>query len=331
MATSRCSHPAATRRPGRVAAIVLLAAAGASAPAHLSAQDPPDSAVVELRFFDVGQGDAVLIRAPDGRAVLYDGGGDGARLLAHLDAAGVTSLELVIASHNHADHIGGLPAAIARYRPRYVIENGLPHTTRAYERFLRAIIAAGSERLVPTRRVITLDAVRLTVLPPPEDGPGEQNEHSVGLRIEFGDFSATVLGDSEGAQQRWWLAHHADLLGPVHIHKASHHGSRNGDTRALMERLRPREVVVGVGARNGYGHPDPRVLALYRDVGADVVRTDWHGTVTVLGQPDGSYRVHRERSGISGGAARTLPNSPIVSADRCMYNDFFSARPSLTH
>lgn len=299
MATSRCSRPRGVVRAlatalGLVAALAQATPAPGQTPGQTpGAADAP--APLELRFLDVGQGDAVLIRAPDGRAVLYDGGEDGDRLLALLEAADVETLEVVIASHNHADHVGGLARVVTRYRPRYVIENGVPHTTRAYERFLRAVAAAGSRRLEPDRRTLTLDSVRLTVLPPPGDPDAEQNDNSVGLRVEYGAFAATLLGDSEPPEQEWWLARHGDLLGPVQVHKASHHGSRDGDTPALLAELGPELVVIGVGADNRHGHPHSAALAAYRRHGAEVRRTDWHGTVTVTAAPDGSYRVRTGR------------------------------------
>lgn len=259
-------------------------------------------APLELRFLDVGQGDAVLVRAPDGRAVLYDGGQDGAVLVRHLERAGIDSLELVIASHNHADHIGGLVEVIERYRPRFVLENGVPHTTRTYERFLRAVAAAGSQRLAPSRRVITLGPVRLTVLPPPGDPALGHNDNSVGLRVEHGTAAITLLGDSQAAQQAWWLEHHGDLLGAVDVHKASHHGSRNGDTRSMLDSLRPGLVVIGVGAANRYGHPHPEVLALHAGLGADVYRTDRDGTVTVLVEHDGTLEIRTTQQAGRAGA-----------------------------
>lgn len=261
----------------------------------VSAVADDSSAFLELHFLDVGQGDAVLIRTPDGRAVLYDGGQDGERLLGHLEAKGVETLELVIASHNHADHIGGLITVIERYRPRYVMENGIPHTTRTYERFLRAIAAAGSLRLDAHRRVITLDSMALTVIPPQGDPTRGQNDNSVGIRVEYGEFQATLLGDSERAQQRWWIEHHPDLLGPVQVHKASHHGSRNGDTEELLEMLRPAIVVIGVGRNNRYGHPHASALERYCQIDTEVYRTDRHGTITVSARPDGTILVATRR------------------------------------
>jgi competence protein ComEC len=309
VATSSCElsgwAPVTRRSPRGLRALLTLAALTvtsaclAGPPPGTEAEvgsTPPPADIgggLELHFLDVGQGDAVLIRAPDGRAVLYDGGQHEDRLLAALDRAGVTALEMVVASHNHADHIGGLVAAVERYRPRYIVENGIAHTTRTYERFLRAVAAAGSQRLAPTRRVVMLDAVRLTVIPPPGDPVLGHNDNSVGLLIEYGEFRATLMGDSERAQQRWWLEHHADLFGPVVVHKASHHGSRNGDTRAMLEAIRPAIVVIGVGTGNRYGHPHEEALALYRDLGADVYRTDLQGTITLIAHPDRTILIRR--------------------------------------
>ncbi|CAN5736499.1 ComEC/Rec2 family competence protein [soil metagenome] len=254
-----------------------------------------------LRFLDVGQGDAVLIQSPTGQNVLYDGGDRTADLVPRLRRLGVTELTLVIASHNHADHIGGLPEVIRAFRPRFVMENGLPHTTRAYERFLLAIEAAGSQLLEPERRAITLGEAELLIVPPPGRASWGQNDNSVGMIVRFGEFRASLLGDAEPRQMGWWLATHRDLLQPVHVHKASHHGSRRGDTRGLLEALQPKSVVIGLAADNRYGHPHREALDLYRQIGARVCRTDLHGTVTIEGVQSGEYRVHTEVDSVAAG------------------------------
>jgi competence protein ComEC len=109
---------------------------------------------LEIHFIDVGQGEAVLIRAPSGQNVLYDGGDMGTSALEYLKYLGIENLNLVIASHNHADHMGGLPPVIRHYQPQYVIDNDVPATTRIYEDLLSAIEEAGSTLLEPTERRI---------------------------------------------------------------------------------------------------------------------------------------------------------------------------------
>ena len=122
---------------------------------------------LRIAFLDVGQGDAVLIESPSGQAVLYDGGPAAETALRYLEQRGVDTLDLVVASHNHADHIGGLAAVLRRYRPRFYLDNGVPATTQTYRRVLQAVEAAGSQLLEPTSRRINLGDVVLHVLPPP--------------------------------------------------------------------------------------------------------------------------------------------------------------------
>jgi competence protein ComEC len=253
------------------------------------------SSALLLTFLDVGQGDAVLIQAPNGQSVLYDGGGAGNGLSDRLRSVGLDSLVLVIASHNHADHIGGLPDVIREFRPRFVMENGIPHTTRAYERFLRSIEASGSQLLEPTQRRIGIGEVELLILPPPQRPGWGQNDNSVGVIVSFGAFRVALAGDAERRQWNWWLSTHREFLQPVQVHKASHHGSRNGDTRAAIRTLRPEVVVIGVGSDNRYGHPHPEMLALYEAAGATVFRTDRDGTIRIAANASGAYEVRTAR------------------------------------
>jgi competence protein ComEC len=268
-----------------------LGAAATAAGPDLVTAGMPDTAPLTIVFFDVGQGDAILIRAPTGQAVLYDGGEGRAELLPKLRGLGVDELSLVIASHNHADHIGGLPEVIRAYQPGFVMDNGVPHTTRTYERFLQAIDAAGSQLLEPTRRSIRLGEAELLILPPPGRPSWGHNDNSIGVIVRYGEFRTSLLGDAEHRQFEWWLSSHRDLFQRVQVHKASHHGSRNGDTLEAIRALRPEAVVIGVASNNSYGHPHEEALALYRSVGATVYRTDRDGEVTIEAWPTGEFRV----------------------------------------
>lgn len=284
----------APRDAPEAAASAPDAAAGPWASRAAAGPAAPD-APLELHFLDVGQGDAVLIRGPDGRSVLYDGGPRGSGTVELLRELGVEDLELVIASHNHADHIGGLEEVIRAFSPRFYMDNGVAYTTLTYARVLDAVEEAGSELVEPTLRTITLGDVRLRIVPPPGGEADEQNVNSVGVRIEYGDFAAFLPGDAEPPQWAWWLEAHPDELRPVEVHKASHHGSVNGDTSEAMAILRPELVVIGVGGDNTYGHPHPAALARYGEAGAEIRRTDREGTVVVEAHPDGSFEVRAPR------------------------------------
>lgn len=264
-------------------------------------------AALEIHVVDVGQGDGVLIALPDGRHVVYDAGNDDGMMLRYLRTVGVTDLALAIASHPHADHIGGLPDVLDAFAPPFVLDSGLAHTTLTYERYLDALERSGAALIAPTARTLGLGDVRLHVLPPPGEPDWGHNDNSVGVVIEYGAFRASLTGDAERRQFAWWIETVPEQLRDVQVHKASHHGSAFGDTDEALALLRPELVIVSVGDGNRYGHPDPGTLAMYGRHGASVLRTDRHGTIVIHAASDGSFTVTTERAPTTGepGAAVT--------------------------
>jgi competence protein ComEC len=252
---------------------------------------------LELHFIDVGQGDAVLIRSASGQNALYDGGRSAGTVLAYLRSVGVESLDLVIASHADADHIGGLIEVVTAYRPRFFMDNGIPHSTATYRRLLEAVAAAGSQYLEPTPRRIGMGDVALHVLPPPGEPALGQNDNSIGIVIEYDSFRAVLAGDASAPEFQGWSRRSPELMSEATIYKASHHGSRNGDTRASLDAFRPEAVIVSVGANNSYGHPAEEATLLYQSVAERIFRTDLQGTLLVHAQADGTYLVQVERDG----------------------------------
>lgn len=252
------------------------------------------ASALQLTFLDVGQGTSVLITAPSGQSVLYDAGPAGADVAGQLHQLGITDLSLVIASHAHADHIGGLAAVITAFEPTFYMDNGVVHTTQTYERTLLAALDSGAQLLEPERRTISLGEVLLTVVPPPHRNLRDHNNNSIGLRIDYGSFSAFLPGDAEGRLWDYWLSEHPELISDVNVHLASHHGSRNGDVPEGIASLAPDTVIISVGKDNRYGHPHGEALALYEQ--AAVYRTDVHGRVTISIEPDGTYLIHAQRA-----------------------------------
>lgn len=230
---------------------------------------------LELRFLDVGQGDAALIRE-GGKTALIDAGSAGVR--SYLRALGIDTIDLVVASHNHADHIGGMTGVLGAAVVRFYLENGVPHTTATYQRTIQAVQASGAQYLRPTTRTLTLGNARLRVLPPPPN-VGDQNNSSVGILVQYGEFRAILTGDSEQLELQYWLEH--DSIPQVTVVKIAHHGSPNGTTPAWIQATRPQVAVISVGAGNSYGHPSAGVIQTWERAGATVYRTDRDGTVIV--------------------------------------------------
>src|SRR5439155_5750273 len=194
----------------------------------------------------------------------------------------------IVASHNHTDHIGGMTDVVASTVVRSYLANGIPQTSPTYQRTLRAVEASGAQYLQATARTITVGSARLRLLPPPSRQV-DQNNGSVGILVEYGQFRALLTGDSEQYELRYWLEH--DSIPQVQVLKVAHHGSWNGTTEAWATKTRPQVAVISVGAHNQYGHPAAQVVALWIGAGARVYRTDRDGTVTIDARPDGKFTV----------------------------------------
>jgi len=182
-----------------LAAVALLSpqrVAGAqSLPVPLTCPAPePDGLLVY--FLDVGQGDAILLRGPDGRNVLIDAGEPKSVVADALRLLRVQQLDLVIISHYHHDHIGGFPEVFKAVRVANVLENGLPATTQTFNRTLAAIEAEGSRVLSASERTITVGELAVQVLPP-LPRPASQNLASVGVIARYGTFQLLLTGDAE--------------------------------------------------------------------------------------------------------------------------------------
>lgn len=128
------------------------------------------------------------------------------------------------------------------------------------------------------------------------------NDHSVGVIVSYGEFDAALTGDAEQPEFAWWLQNVPELLKPVEVYKAAHHGSPNGDSPDSIETFQPEAVVISVGLNNSYGHPSAEALALYDSIGAQVYRTDLQGTIIVTAKADGTYQVNAD------------PSAPTVSS-----------------
>lgn len=276
--------------------LLLAGCAQPPAPERVERGGPTAAEALELRFIDVGQGDAVLIRTRDAQGVhtaLIDAGPVDA-IAERLRALGVDTIDVLIASHNHADHIGGADAVLERFPVRFYLDNGYPAATQAQQRVLKRVDAAGVTYLNATPRTLRLGSAALRIIPAPaEVGGDEQNNRSVVVRLEQGRFRALFTGDSETEELNALLR--LDEIGDVDVLKAAHHGSRNGVTPAWLARTQPELVVISVGADNRYGHPNRAAIRYYCASGRRVLRTDRSGDVVIRVSTRGEYDVRTDR------------------------------------
>ena len=236
---------------------------------------------------DVGQGDAFLVESPEAR-VLVDAGEDAAAAR-WLRRNGRRRLDLVVVSHPHLDHVGGVPEVLRSVAVGQVWAAPLP-TELAEAAEVREVAAAqGVAVRAPTAgdRAIVGDLLVEVLHPPPgrpyRHEPSELNDSSYVLRVHHGDRRVLLTGDVEAAGQRDLLAgEHGQL--DAELMTVPHHGSATSDPGFLRE-VGAQVGLIGVGADNPHGHPSPMVLAVLAQAGTEVYRTDEHGTVTVTVPP----------------------------------------------
>jgi competence protein ComEC len=241
-----------------------------------------------VHFLDVGQGDAAVLRTPHGSWIVIDGGprgraGDAGRrvVVPFLRKHGVRRVALVMVSHGHADHLGGLPSVIRTFRPLAVAEPGAPLGEPLYLEWLAEVEGSGA-RWTPARAGdrLAVDGVALEVLSPDDRwvaAPLDPNEHSLVVRVTYGAVSLLFAGDAGlPVEERI-----AGRVGPVDVLKVGHHGSRTATSAGWLAELDPAVAVISVGRGNRYGHPAPEVLERLAQAGVTVLRTDRAGTITL--------------------------------------------------
>lgn len=238
--------------------------------------------IMTLHVIDVGQGDALLLSMPNGQHLLVDGGtvSAGPAVVAYLDQQGVAHLDLIIATHAHADHIGGLPHVISSLPVAAVWADSWDCTSQTCLGFYDSITAQG----IPTDtaragHVFVWGDVQGLVVHPAEPLLASYNDRSVTLRVTYGGVSMLLTGDAEAAAELQMLDR--DLPLQAEVLKVGHHGSDTSTTEAFLTAVAPEHAVISVGAGNNYGHPGQAALERLTEAGVEIWRTDLEGDIVV--------------------------------------------------
>jgi len=250
------------------------------------AQDRPPTADVDgelqVHFIDVGQADAILVKG-GGHAVLIDSGArNGERIiLPYLESIGVTSLDVLVGTHPHADHIGGAAGIIEAMPVTSVWMPDVTHTTRTFERFIDAIDERDVDiHFANAGDVLSAGPIQMTVVHPNRSGYSSLNDYSVVLHLRFGETAFIFTGDGEGPTDQEILDNGWDVRSNVML--AGHHGSRTSSSEALIDAINPEIAVISVGEGNKYGHPHQVVLDRFAERDIEVLRTDLEGSIVLI-------------------------------------------------
>jgi len=274
-------------------ALVLLFAWYAAERPDLNFWEIPPEGTVSVHYIDVGQGKSALICTPGGNMMIDTGDYDYIdKVSGYLRRHGVRTIDVLVATHPHGDHIGGMAAIINDFDIGTVIMPRAEGTGRAYERMLLAMREHNLRAHAPAAgETFNLGDTEFTVLAPNSDSYENLNNFSIVLRMTYGMHSFVFTGDAEGLSEREMLRNRHDLS--ADFLQIGHHGSRTSTTDSFLDAVSPRLVFISVGKGNSYGHPHPSVLERLEEYGVEIYRTDRHGDIVV--ESDGvQYKITTE-------------------------------------
>lgn len=245
---------------------------------------------LEVIFFDVGQGDAVLIKTPSGRHIMYDAGvlnpfSDSGRhvILPYLQNNGISRLDAVILSHPHADHIGGILSLIGNIEIGVIYQAPIEYKSALFSEYTKA--AQMKNIPVLTLRqgdvpVLDPQLLAITLAPVPEKQSRDPNAHSVVLRLQYGQTVLLLTGDAEELSEATMRATFGSLL-KSSILKAGHHGSHTSSHEHFLAEVRPETVIISCGMRNRYNHPHRDAVLRLASTGAELWYTALEGAIVL--------------------------------------------------
>ena len=264
--------------------IVLLGACAPEAqppvePPPASTPTTPPESELRVHFIDVGQGDSILVDFGE-IEVLIDGGDRSPGVVSYLTDYVDGPIEALVATHPHADHIGGLIEVLANFTVDDIWLNGDKSTSQSYNEFVSAVNSEGAEVHVAKRGdQIKTGSLILDILNPTQPLSGSTNNKSIVLLLSHGDTGFLFTGDAETEAEASMLSAH--LIPDVEILKVGHHGSRTASSKPFLQAAKPDVAIYMAGKDNSYGHPHQETITALTEVGAETYGTDIHGTIVV--------------------------------------------------
>lgn len=242
---------------------------------------------LSIHYIDIGQGDAILIKLPNGEFALIDGGPGSSEdtLISYLDKQGINKIDYLIATHPHEDHIGGLPAVINKYDIGQIYIPEKTHTTKTFEKLLLSIEDKGLKIKLSEvgKKIIDTENLKFEILSPSHQyNDSNLNNYSVVTKLTFKNNSFLFTGDAEIPIESNLVSQDID----VDVLKVGHHGSDTSTSQQFLDKTNPKAAVISCAKNNQYGHPHNDVIARLENNNVDIYRTDLQGTIVLVSDGD---------------------------------------------
>lgn len=240
---------------------------------------------LSVYVLDVGQADSIFVRFPDGKTMLVDGGNakNGSQVVDFVRQYETDMLDFLVATHPHADHIGGLSEVINKIGAEKYYMPKVSHNTATYEKMLTAISDRGGKITAAKAGVVVHSGkyngidFSAEIVAPVSDSYKNLNNYSAVILLSYGEKKVLLTGDAETLSENQITADiKADVL------KVGHHGSDSSTGESFLKRVDPDAAIISVGEGNSYGHPDPSVVERLKNYGVTLYRTDKDGIVEVV-------------------------------------------------
>jgi beta-lactamase superfamily II metal-dependent hydrolase len=236
-----------------------------------------------VAYLDVGQGDSIFIQTPSGKTMLIDAGVPemGSKVVDYIKSRGINRIDILVATHPHNDHIGGIPDVINSFQIGKFYMPKVTTTTKTFENVLRAAKSKGLSINV-AKAGLTLDlgeGIKADMLAPNSTHYDDLNNYSAVIKITYGNTAFMFTGDAEKESEQEML--HIGYNLKADVLKVGHHGSSSSSTWAFLKAVSPKYAVISVGKGNDYGHPHKETMEKLKSLGITVYRTDECRTVIV--------------------------------------------------
>ncbi|MBS5733417.1 MAG: MBL fold metallo-hydrolase [Clostridiales bacterium] len=241
-----------------------------------------------ISYLNVGQGDCIFICLPNGETMLIDAGtaSYGNHIVQYIKDSGNDTLNYVIITHPHADHIGGMSAVLKAFQIEQIYMPSVSTNTKTYQTLLQTIYEKNLT-IQPAHAGMVLfeeENLRGELLAPMDTNPHNLNNASIVLRLSYYSYDFLFMGDAEQEVETQILAEHTNVS--ADIIKIGHHGSDTSSSVSFLKAVDPDVAVISVGEDNAYDHPSPNVLTRLQELQIDIWRTDEKGTIVVTCDKD---------------------------------------------